>query len=227
MIWATDHIKLFISHRDAERIGARRIADALSGFGFSAFVAHESIAAGETWRQSLLDALETMDAMLVLLGDQESVWVDQEIGFARARKIPIFPVCFQDRLPRGFLEDTQALRVDFDSANLDVQKLVVSMIDALEPKVSVKDALISSFLTSKNWSEACDRFNRMENVVTKIGNDQATEIINRFLANDQLHCGYLTDANDRFLKFLNRTTGRLHEWQDKKISVEAGRLDQA
>ncbi len=218
MIWAADHIRLFISHRDADKIGARRIADALGAFGFSAFVAHEAIIAGNEWRRDLREALDTMDVMLVLVGDQDSSWVDQEIGFALARNVPIVPICYETRMPRGFLDNTQALRMDLGSARLDVSALVQVMTEGLDGRVRIKDALIAAFLKSTSYPEAIERFDRLTSTVDAISEEQSATLIRGFLANDQLYgSGYLAGPADRFLKFLNRTATKQYRYENRAI----------
>lgn len=218
MIWATDHIRLFISHRDADKVGARRIADALAGFGFSSFVAHEAILAGNEWRRDLREALETMEVMLVLVGDQESSWVDQEIGFALARNVPIVPVCYETRMPRGFLDNTQALKMDISHALLDVSVLVQVMTEGLDGRVRVKDALIAALLKSTSYNDAIERFDRLTSAVDSLSEEQAKVLIRGFLANDQLYgSGYLAGPADRFLKFLNRTATKQYRYENRTI----------
>lgn len=221
MIWAADDIKLFISHRDADRKAAREIAKALSAFGVTAFVAHENIIAGNEWRSDLREALETMDAMLVLVGDQDSSWVDQEIGFALGRGVPIVPVCFESQLPRGLLDNTQALKMDLNNAPLDVNALMRIMTERLGGKIRIRDALIAAFLKSTSYPEAIERFDRLASAVDTISDEQATVLVRGFLGNDQLYgSGYLAGSADRFLKFLNRTANRRYRCENGTIVAE-------
>lgn len=68
--------------------------------------------------------------MPVLTNDSiERGWVHQEIGYAMALHIPVFPVTTEKVLPGGMLQMIQATRIDAD--NLDVKKLAKSVFEAL------------------------------------------------------------------------------------------------
>jgi hypothetical protein len=68
-----------------------------------------------------------MDALaaLLTLGFSASLWTDQEVGFAYARRVPIIPV----RLgidPHGFMSRFQALSTDWDDCPLSIAKLLIN-----------------------------------------------------------------------------------------------------
>lgn len=109
-IWKPNCIRLFISHRDKYKSQANRLAELLSNYGVSCFVAHDSIEPMEQWQKTILKGLETMELMLAFVTDDfhESYWTNQEIGYALARNIPIIALKLQKKDPAGFIADKQA-----------------------------------------------------------------------------------------------------------------------
>jgi hypothetical protein len=90
-IWNPDHVRLFISHRDVHKCEAKALANSLEEYGVSSFVAHDTIEPMSTWQNEIVKGLETMEIMLVYLTEDfhESVWTNQEVGFALGRNIPV------------------------------------------------------------------------------------------------------------------------------------------
>ncbi|MEO6248753.1 MAG: toll/interleukin-1 receptor domain-containing protein [Sphingomicrobium sp.] len=114
--WKPGQIPLFITHRDHDKVGANELADALSAFGISSFVAHDTIKPMKEWRREILKGLDTMEMMLVYLTDQfaESIWTQQEVGFALGKDIPVISLKLQGKDPPGFIDNVQAQRGSMD-----------------------------------------------------------------------------------------------------------------
>jgi hypothetical protein len=51
-IWREGYVRVFISHRNQHRAAAHQLAQGLEDYGFSCFVAHDTIPANEEWRRS-------------------------------------------------------------------------------------------------------------------------------------------------------------------------------
>jgi len=110
-IWQPDDVfRLFISHISAHRDKAKRLKDELAIFHIAGFVAHEDIMPTREWQKEIERALFTMDAMLTIhtRGFSESVWTQQEIGFALGRGVKIIALRF-DEDPKGFISKDQAV----------------------------------------------------------------------------------------------------------------------
>ena len=82
----------------------------MAPYGVTAFVAHDDIRPTRQWREEILKALNTMDAFVAVLtsGFSQSVWCNQEIGFAIAKRTSIISFKMEED-PPGFLGDAQAL----------------------------------------------------------------------------------------------------------------------
>ena len=107
---------MFISHRDIHKVEAKALAIALSDLGVSAFVAHDTIEPMSTWQREIEKGLATMEVMLIFQTDDlhESLWVNQEIGFALGKSIPIISLKLGTKDPQGFIAEKQALRGDIN-----------------------------------------------------------------------------------------------------------------
>jgi nucleoside 2-deoxyribosyltransferase len=70
------------------------LAERLSEYGVTGFVAHEDIEPTKEWEEEIRLALTTCDALAALLRDgfRASTWTDQEVGFAIGRGILVVPI---------------------------------------------------------------------------------------------------------------------------------------
>ena len=89
--WRPGLARLFVSHRDKYKSDARSLSEALEDYGISSFVARDTIQPMSEWRKEIMWGLESMEVMLVFLTDDfdQSIWTNQEVGFALARSVPI------------------------------------------------------------------------------------------------------------------------------------------
>lgn len=106
----TTSVKAFISHTAKDKANAIKLRDMLKPHNIDSFVAHEDIKPSEEWQEEIRKALNTMDFFLSLhtKGFKESIWCQQEIGFAAARNVKMIPIKF-DEDPNGFIAKIQAL----------------------------------------------------------------------------------------------------------------------
>jgi hypothetical protein len=119
--WQRDDVfRLFISHIAVHKNKANRLKETLAPFHIGGYVAHEDVEPTKEWQAEIQRALFTMDAMLTVhtLGFSESVWTQQEIGFALGRGIRIISLKM-DEVPRGFIaKDQSILRRGRDAAGV-------------------------------------------------------------------------------------------------------------
>jgi TIR domain len=217
--WQPGQIRLFISHRDTHKEAARSLGDALSNFGITAFVAHDTIEAMTTWRDEVRKGLDTMEVMLAFVTDDfdESAWTHQEIGFALGRGVPVIAVQLQRKTPSGFLEATQAVRGRLDQAMFAAPQIYRLLAQKLGNKARLQAGLVQAFVQSPSWAETRIRFDRLDDSVDRLTAQEVQEIIRGFDENDQLHfASYLTNDANRLLNFLERTTEREFEYASKR-----------
>ena len=133
-IWGESGYRVFLSHKNEVKKEAAALKAEMKLFGISSFVAHEDITPTREWQDEIEAALETMDAFVALLTKDfhDSLWTDQEVGFAVARGIPIIGVKL-GRDPYGFIAKFQGLRCKWDEAPTKIASLLIKhpkMLDA-------------------------------------------------------------------------------------------------
>jgi hypothetical protein len=106
----TTKFRLFISHIAKHKDRATRLRDCLVPYAISGFVAHEDIHPTLEWQKEIERALYTMDAFLAIHtpGFKDSLWTQQEIGFAVGRGVKIISFKMGED-PTGFISKHQAL----------------------------------------------------------------------------------------------------------------------
>jgi hypothetical protein len=110
-IWADGlQFRLFLSHLAIHKDKAQRLKEALSVYHVAAFVAHQDITPTREWQIEIERALQTMDAMLAIhtKGFSNSVWTQQEVGFALGRGTKIMSLRLEED-PQGFISKHQAI----------------------------------------------------------------------------------------------------------------------
>ncbi len=109
--WKDGQLRLFVSHLASRQEFVGTVSTHLAYEGVSAFVAHTSIDPSREWQDVIETALRSCDAMVVFLHDgfHESYWCDQEVGFALARRTPVYLVAM-GAMPYGFMSKYQALK---------------------------------------------------------------------------------------------------------------------
>lgn len=113
-------IKVFISYSTDDKIMAGDLKRGLELLGFSCFLAHEDIPAGE-WRNQIDDSFERVEVFLPLLTNsaKNSAWLHQESGIAhwlkkktKNKRISIVPLKLTYD-PEGCLSIYQAYQLHF------------------------------------------------------------------------------------------------------------------
>ena len=221
-IWRPGNLRLFISHRDTHKIGARDLAASLLSYGISAFVAHDTIEPMSTWQREIEKGLETMEVMLAFLTDNfhESAWTNQEIGYALGKGTPIISVKFERKDPVGFVGSKQALRGDIAHPERSAQAIYRLLVEKLGQQGRLRQSLIFAFCASTNFNETRDRFDRLSETISTLSGDEVDQIQQAFSLNDQLHGAFHLTYYDRLTKFMKRCTGREFEISSKKLTLK-------
>jgi hypothetical protein len=224
--WKRGQIRLFICHRDTYKRQAQSLADALEQFGISCFVAHDTIQPMESWQHEIEKALETMEVFLALVTDDfhNSVWTNQEIGFAKSRQIPVISLKLGSD-PQGFIAEKQALRGDKDDPEKSANEIYKLLAEKLGQRDRLQSALITAFCATPNWNEARHRFDRMDELVRQLSDEELGQITAAYEQNDQLYNAIYLHNNDRLRKFLMRTTGKSLKIGGAKIVLESQKED--
>jgi len=132
----TKSVKLFISHIAKDKGIATRLRDVLKTYNIEAFVAHEDIKPSEEWQIEIERALKTMDFFVSIhtKGVRESIWCQQEIGYAACRNVKMIPIKF-DEDPQGFIGKIQALI----RGNKSAEAVAKDIIEILKDDENTRD----------------------------------------------------------------------------------------
>ena len=126
---------VFLSHKFEDAELASRVSLGLHRYGVDGFVAHQDIHISDLWRATIIESLDTCDALAAVLQEDfhRSEWCDQEVGWALGRHIPVIvirPTSLTGPRTDGFLEQLQNLSVDRGNAQC-VEFIVSSIVDFL------------------------------------------------------------------------------------------------
>lgn len=148
----TNQFRLFISHISQDKIKATRLKECLSRFGISGFVAHEDIHPTLDWQNEIEKSLLVMDAFLTVhtVGFSQSMWTQQEIGFALGRGVKIISLRMGED-PTGFISKRQAVGRQSRKAE-EIAEIIDKLLDEDEQTskklnaAKVANGLIKSLL---------------------------------------------------------------------------------
>lgn len=203
--WTPGQIRLFISHRDVQKAGAHKLAAALKTYGISSFVAHDTIGPMKKWQREILSGLETMEVFLAYLTDDfgNSLWCQQEIGFALGKGIPIVSLKLEKSDPPGFIGDTQALKGNIDEPEASAADLYTVIAKALGAEDRLKDGLVAAFAAAEDFDQARARFDRLKKTVETLTDAQVDTIVQGYAANESLYKAiYLNNHYNRLTKYM-------------------------
>lgn len=216
-IWKPKTLRLFISHRDTDKVHAHKIARALSSYAVSSFVAHDSIEPDEDWEMEIRRALETMHAMLAVITDDffSSAWTNQEIGFALAKGIPVLSLKVGSKDPIGFVRNKQAIKANLS----DISSCASLINDTLKKRFvnnpTYRQNTINRLGTAPSYIDAADAFEEVKKLgVLTFKEVQA--LVEFFNSNSQLN-GCFKLNNGSFVKHLNEQT-------EAEYTMDRGRI---
>jgi len=206
-IWGDGGFRIFLSHKAEVKKEVAALKSALGSFGATCFVAHEDIHPTAEWQNEIENALASMNAFVALLtkGFHDSLWTDQEVGFAIARKVPIIAVKL-GLDPYGFIGKFQALSSDWEHAPVKIAKLLIKQPMMLEAFIKALPRC-PSFEEGITISEV---FSEIETLTP----EQADEMMSCFNRNTDLRGSwgfngkYPSRYGDGLAPLLSKVTGR-------------------
>lgn len=217
-IWGEEGFRVFLSHKNEVKAQTAKLKRELKSFGVSCFVAHEDIEPTKAWQDEIENALFSMDTLVALMTEKfhDSNWTDQEVGFALGRGVPIVSLKLE-RDPYGFLGKFQALSCSWGSAAMEIVKILV------KHDQGNNDQLLDAYIKAVKKCENFDEANRLSEIlpsITKLSNQQASDLISAFNENDQVRYSYGFLGNDPLkygnglVYYLNRLTDHEYEIAD-------------
>jgi len=152
---------VFLSYSRADSEVMTRVREALTGEGIAVWT-DESLTPGTTsWKQAIERAIEDAGCVAVLLSPdaKKSEWVANELGYAYAHEIAVFPVLIRgeerESVPLGLIN---AQRVDARTRFLAAMQMLVDAVRAHLKTLEQPDAPTEESIEWSSRGEAYLRF---------------------------------------------------------------------
>jgi hypothetical protein len=152
--WTPGQFRLFLSHVSLFKQRTAALRQVLSRYHISAFVAHDTIEAGELWQREIEAALRSMDAMVAVLtpGFHESKWTDQEIGWALGRGIYLLPLR-KGLDPYGFIAEVQGIQAENKTLGGVAEEIFAALLRHSKTRDRIREALVIGLENSGSATE--------------------------------------------------------------------------
>lgn len=182
-IWEKDCFRVFLSHKAEVKKETSGLKDKLKLYGVSCFVAHEDIHPTKEWQNEIENALHTMDSFIALLTDgfHDSLWTDQEVGFAFGRGVPIISVKM-GKDPYGFIGKFQALSCTWETAPTEIAKILIK-------KEPMLNAYINAVQNCQGY-DGCNKLAELLPFIDRLSDNQSEKLIKAFNENSQVYDSY-------------------------------------
>jgi len=179
-IWDKDCFRVFLSHKAEVKELASGLKDKLKLYGVSCFVAHEDIHPTKEWQIEIENALHTMDAFVALLTERfhDSLWTDQEVGFAFGRGVPIISVKL-GKDPYGFIGKFQALSCTWETATTEIVKILIK-----------REPMLNAYINAVQKCQSYHVANNLAEIlpfIDRLSDNQIEKLIKAFNENSQVY----------------------------------------
>lgn len=191
-IWDNGCFRVFLSHKAEVKKETAALKDKLKLYGISCFVAHEDIHPTKEWQNEIENALHTMDSFVALLteGFHDSLWTDQEVGFAFGRGVPIISVKL-GKDPYGFIGKFQALSCTWETASTEISKILIK-----------KEPMLNAYIKAVQNCQGYDNGNNLSELlpfIDSLSDNQIEKLISAFNKNSQVRDSYgFNGKNSRY-----------------------------
>jgi len=217
-IWGNVGYRVFLSHKAKVKRETAELKKALTPFGVSCFVAHQDVHPTKEWQDEIESALRSMDAFVALMTENfhDSLWTDQEVGFALGRGVPLIAVKLGED-PYGFIGKFQALSCEWADAPVELAKLLIK-----QPRML--DAYITALPRCRKFEEGIT-LSKVLRHIEKLTIEQADEMMSAFNKYSDLHGSwgfngrYPGKYGNGLAPHLSRATGR------KYVMTESGDIE--
>lgn len=192
-LWNRDAIRVFLSHSALHKGFAAEVSGALELHGLHGFVAHDAIEVSRVWQDEIERALRTAQVFVGLVHPEfiESVWANQEVGWAYGRGLPLYMV----RLgadPQGFPGKRQWPSMSSATAEAVAGK-IAGWVNSLEEfGETIGGRLIAALRAARTYQDA-GQAARALNEFDALTPLQWTDLDEVYLENDQVHGSVLAD----------------------------------
>jgi hypothetical protein len=180
-------MKTFISYQSGIKRLAGRIKRHLDRYDFNCFLAHDDIPPQSRWLAEIEQNLYQCDLFIPLLTEESetSIFCQQEIGFAYARKTEILPVLISTQ-PAGLIAGVQGIPFSTE----DFENSCWNIVKHVGKKTQFSDLIIDKIIDEFGQSNSFDQAGKnAENILLEFdfNTAQLQEIMEHISQNNQIY----------------------------------------
>ncbi|WP_408958598.1 toll/interleukin-1 receptor domain-containing protein [Natrinema sp. 74] len=126
--------QVYVSHAPGDLDLAQDLFSTVKNFPFGVHIALEEIESGRS-RKRLEGRLANSDVVVAVLTEAavENTWINQEIGYAVAKGIPVLPLREEGITHRGFVSDVEGVTIDRHNLSFTIFNLLCRLRSELAP----------------------------------------------------------------------------------------------
>ncbi|ELZ14256.1 hypothetical protein C479_00070 [Halovivax asiaticus JCM 14624] len=126
--------QVFVSHDPADLSVVQELFSTVKNFPFGVHLALEAVESGRS-RERLEGRLANSDVVVAVLTESsaDSKWINQEVGYAIAKGIPVVALYTDPSLGGGFLDGVEGVTLDRDNLTETVFNLLSRLRAELAP----------------------------------------------------------------------------------------------
>ncbi|SEH14238.1 TIR domain-containing protein [Natronorubrum sediminis] len=126
--------QIYVSHAPADLELVQELFSTVKNFPFGTHIALEEVESGRS-RQRLEGRLANSDVVVAVLTEESSTsrWVNQEVGYALAKGVPVIPLADSERHLGGFLENADSVAITRENPSRTIYDLISRLRSELAP----------------------------------------------------------------------------------------------
>ena len=126
--------QVFVSHDPGDLEMVQELFSTVKNFPFGVHIALEEVETGRS-RERLEGRLANSDIVVAVLTESsaDSQWINQEVGYAIAKGIPVLPLYESESLRGGFIADVDGVEIDQENPSFTVFNLLCHLRSELAP----------------------------------------------------------------------------------------------
>lgn len=126
--------RVFVSHAPEDLETVQELLSPVRNLPLSVALAGEEVEPGRT-RRNLEGQLANSQLMISVLthDSADQHWVNQELGYAVAKGLPVIPIVEDERYLRGYIDGTDGVEFDPENPEVTIFNLLCRLRSELEP----------------------------------------------------------------------------------------------
>ena len=200
-------VKVFLSYSTRNKTLIEKLMEEIENYGIETFVAQYKLRPSVEWMDMIEENLNNCDYFIPILTPEftQSVWANQESGYAYAIKKIIIPFktntsSNKKDIQMGFLQKFQYAILNKQNIGKSCETIIEKICDDKDHYNFIKDCLIEKFRLSEGFTESIELSNRL-NKFSGYSKSQIKLLISNIESNDQIYeCGKALENLKIFLK---------------------------